>query len=73
MVVSAQYLGKLLFWTFMALAPDAPSGRSLQTFLGQQLLHPHHQHHLLHDHHEAYLCHHDCAVWNHDHNNISGD
>ena len=31
-----QYLGKLLFWTFMALAPDAPSsGRSLQSLPGQ--------------------------------------
>ena len=69
MIVSAQYLGKLLFWTFMSLAPDAPSGRSLQTFLGQ-LPYRHHQHHLLHDHHEAYLRNHDGAHWYHDHNNV---
>ena len=31
MNVKLQYMGKLLFWTFMSIVPDAPaSGRSLQ-------------------------------------------
>ena len=29
-IVKLQYMGKLLFWTFMSVVPDAPaSGRSL--------------------------------------------
>ena len=32
-VVKLQYMGKLLFWTFMSIVPDAPaSGRSLHNY-----------------------------------------